>query len=76
MKPLAVRIDYDETDNGKFKVTVSYHERDAPDTLGRSVDIVVYVDAAGRTLPQAASDISAIGVASARKFLEKILAES
>ena len=76
MKPLALRIDHDETDSGKFKVSVSYHERDASDRWGESADIVVYVDVTGRRLPEALPEISAIAVARARQFLGRILNET
>jgi len=73
MKPISIRIDYDETHIGQFKVTISYHERDTADRLGLSADVVVYVATDGRTLPQSAPEISDSAVASARKFLQKIL---
>jgi hypothetical protein len=73
MKPRSVRIDYDETNTGKFKVAVCYHEGDDAERLGLSADVIVYVDAEGRTLPDSVPEISALAVATARKFLQKIL---
>lgn len=76
MKPPSVRIDYDETGSGQFKVTVEYHEGDTADRLGHSADVVVYVATHGRTLPQSAPEISKTAVFNARQFLQRILDES
>jgi len=75
MKPPSVRIDYDETGSGQFKVTVGFHEGDTAERLGQSADIVVYVATHGRSLPQSAPEISATAVATARSFLQRILNE-
>jgi hypothetical protein len=72
--PTSVRIDYDDTRSGQFKVTVNYQERDTADRLGQSADVIVYVGADGRTLPDSAPEISALAVAAARKLLQNILA--
>ena len=76
MKPLSLRIDYDETGRGKFKVKVSYHERDTSERLGQSVDVIVYIPSEGRTLPDAGREISAAAISKAREFLRRILDET
>ena len=43
MKLVHTRIDYDETNSGKFRVSVSYHEGDAADRLGQSAEIIGYL---------------------------------
>jgi hypothetical protein len=50
MKPPSVRIDYDETGSGQFRVAVSYHEGDTADRLGQAADVVVYVPTEGPLL--------------------------
>jgi hypothetical protein len=72
MKP-SVRIDYDETGSGKFKVTVGYHEGDTATLMGQTADVIVYVDATGRTLPDSVPEISDAAVAEARRFLQRIV---
>ena len=74
MKPRAVRIEGDESDLSRFKVSISYHEGDSPDTMGRSVEVVVYVPRNGRSLPDAGPEISAAAEEQARSFLRTILA--
>ena len=76
MKPTSVRIDYDETGSGQFKVAVGYHAGDTADRLAESANIVVYVPAQGCSLPQSAPEISKAAVAKARGFLQRILDES
>ena len=75
MKPGAVRIDGDDSDPGRFKVTISYHESDSSDVIGRSAEVVVYVPRDGRSLPDAGPVISAAALEQARGFLQSILAE-
>ena len=76
MKLVATRVDYDETNSGKFKVSVSYHEGDAPDRLGQSADIVVYVSVNGRRIPEDVPAISTQAVNQARHLLRRILTET
>jgi hypothetical protein len=74
MKPSAIRIDGDDSDPSRFKVTVSYHEDDSRDTMGRSAELVVYVKRNGRSLPDSGPEISAEAVEQAKRFLRSILA--
>jgi hypothetical protein len=76
MKLVSTRIDFDETGSGKFRVAVSYHEGDAADRLGQSAEIIVYVDADGRRLPDDVPAISTEAVQRARHFLRSILDET
>ena len=76
MKPPSVRIDYDETGSGHFKVKVGYHEGDTAERLGQSADVVVYVSSYNRSFPESVSEISEAAIADARKFLRRILDES
>ena len=68
MKLVHTRIDYDETNSGKFRVSVSYHEGDAADRLGQSAEIIVYVDVNGRRLPEDVPAIFTPAVNQARVF--------
>jgi hypothetical protein len=74
MKPRTVRIDGDDSDPSRFKVTVSYQEDDSRDTMGRSAEIVVYLKRNGRSLPDSGPEISAEAVEQAKRFLRSILA--
>lgn len=76
MKPYALRIDNDDSDPIRFKVTVSYHESDSSKRLGRSAEVVVYVERNGRSLPDGGPQVSAAAVEQAQEFLRSILRES
>jgi hypothetical protein len=74
MKPRTLRIDDDDSDPGRFKVTISYHESDSSKTLGSSAEVVVYAERNGRSLPDSGPEISAAAVEQAHRFLLSILA--
>lgn len=76
MKLVSTRIDYDETNSGKFRVSVSFHECDAADRLGQSAEVIVYVDVNGRRIPDDVPAISTQGVNQARYLLKRILTET
>ena len=76
MKLVQTAIDYDETNSGKFRVSVSYHEGDTADRLGESAEVIVYVDVNGRRLPDDVPAISAQAVNQARHLLRRILTET
>jgi hypothetical protein len=76
MKLVHTAIDYDETNSGKFRVSVSYHEGDTADSLGESAEVIVYVDVNGRRLPDDAPAISTEAVTQARSLLRRILDET
>ena len=75
MKPPSVRIDYDETSSGQFKVTVGYHEGDTADRMGQSANVIVYVPTQGRSLPESKPEVYKTAIAAARRFLQMILDE-
>ena len=73
MRPYSLRVDHDDSDPNRFKVVVSYHERDTSQRLGQSADVVVYVEGNGRSLPESLRDISAEAVERAEQFMRSIL---
>jgi hypothetical protein len=76
MKPPSVRINHDDTACGLFKVTVGYHEGDTAASLGKSADLVVYVNTGVGSASRSVPEISETAVSTARSFLRKILDET
>ena len=75
MQPFQSRIDDDDSDPGRYRVSVSFHEGDTPERLGESAEVIVYIERSGRRLPDAALEISAEALTKVRAFLRRVLDE-